>query len=98
MIPQDGLVVVKFSANKRCKPCRDIAPVFKEVSEDKVFSEIKFLTFDLDENQDNMNLASKYQVKGIPTILLFKNGEVRDFIVGFQDKDKLEERIYLLME
>jgi thioredoxin 1 len=63
-------VLVDFYADW-CGPCKMLAPVIKQVK-DTLGDAIKIIKIDVDKNQP---LAAKYQVRGVPTMLLFKNGK-----------------------
>jgi thioredoxin 1 len=62
-----------------------IAPVLEEL-DSEMGDKVKIVKLDVDDNQET---AAKYGVMSIPTLLVFKNGEVVDKVVGFQPKDAL---------
>lgn len=70
LINGDRPVLVDFHATW-CGPCQTLAPILKEVSAE-VNGRAKILKIDVDKNQQ---LASRYQVRGVPTLILFKNGK-----------------------
>ena len=80
-------VMVDFWATW-CAPCRQIAPVIEELAGENDGAKIGKL--DIDSNRDT---ALKYDIQSIPTILIFKNGEVVERIQGIQPKSKLQELI-----
>lgn len=82
-----GVVLVDFWATW-CGPCKMIAPVVEEVS--KEVSNARFVKIDVDENE---NLANKYQISSIPTLMIFKNGTPVDTLVGFMPKDSLKAAV-----
>ncbi|MFT8871665.1 MAG: thioredoxin [Sporolactobacillus sp.] len=83
-----GLVLADFWATW-CGPCRMMAPVLEEIDTD-LADQVKIVKLDVDKNQAT---ASKFEVMSIPTMFLFKDGEVVDRIVGFTPKEALADRI-----
>src|SRR6056297_2979189 len=79
-----GVVLADFWA-PWCGPCKMIAPVLEEL-DGEMGDKVKIVKLDVDENQET---ASKYGVMSIPTLLVLKDGEVVDQIVGFQPKEAL---------
>lgn len=72
-----------------CAPCRMIAPIVEEMSHD-YHGKIVFAKLNTDENQ---NTAMKYGIMSIPTLMIFKNGELVDQIVGAMPRPLLEPQI-----
>lgn len=83
-----GVVLADFWA-PWCGPCKMIAPVLEEL-DSEMGDKLKIVKLDVDDNQET---AAKFGVMSIPTLLVFKNGEVVDKVVGFQPKEALAERL-----
>jgi thioredoxin 1 len=79
-----GLVLVDFWA-PWCGPCKMIAPVLEEV-DGEMGEQVKIVKLDVDENPET---SAKYGVMSIPTLLVFKDGEQVDKVVGYQPKENL---------
>lgn len=87
-IESHGRMLIDFSA-PWCSPCRTMEHIIEEIA-DEWFDKVKIRKVNIDENSD---LLSQYKIRSIPTILLFKNGEVVDRLVGSQSKEKLVSAI-----
>ena len=81
-------VVVDFWA-EWCGPCRMIAPALEEIA-GKLGDKVKIVKLNVDENP---NTAAKYGIMSIPTLMLFKNGEIASRQVGAAPKQKLQQWI-----
>lgn len=85
---QTGLVLVDFWA-EWCGPCRAITPILEEI--DATMGEmVKILKVNIDENPET---PTNYNIRSIPTLILFKNGEPIATQVGLVSKDALKEWI-----
>ena len=81
-----GVVLVDFWA-PWCGPCKMIAPVLEEL-DSEIAGKAKIVKVDVDENQET---AGKFGVMSIPTLIVLKDGEAVDKVVGFQPKEALAE-------
>ena len=77
-------VLVDFWA-EWCGPCKMLGPILEEISED-LKDKLQVVKVNLDENQD---LAMKYSIRSIPTLLLFKDGNLVDTKVGLLPKSEI---------
>ena len=77
-------VIVDFWA-EWCGPCKMLTPILEELS-NEMKNEINIVKVNLDENQD---LAMKYSIRSIPTLLLFKEGNLIDTKVGLLPKSEI---------
>ncbi|MBR6126407.1 thioredoxin [bacterium] len=76
--------VVDFFADW-CGPCRKLSPILEEV-EGELAGKVKFAKINTDEN---IEAAKQYQVSGLPTLLIFKGGEVVERMVGLMPKSSI---------
>jgi len=81
-------VLVDFWA-EWCGPCRMLAPTIEELARE-YSGKVKIGKVNVDQNQD---LAEKYGIRGIPTLILFKNGHIAEQTVGVQSKEALQKMI-----
>jgi len=84
----DKMVLVDFWA-EWCSPCKQLAPALEDASND-LQDKIEVFKINIDENPET---PSRYSVRGVPTILFFKNGELVNRQVGVLPKSKLYEKI-----
>ncbi|WP_186388749.1 MULTISPECIES: thioredoxin [unclassified Stappia] len=84
VLKASGTVVVDFWA-EWCGPCKMIAPALEEISEE-MSGQVKIAKLNIDENQ---NMAMKYGVRSIPTLILFKDGQPVSTQIGAAPKNKL---------
>ena len=82
-ILKNEVVLVDFFANW-CGPCKMLSPVIEQVSNE--ITDVIFVKVDVDESPD---LASMFGIMSIPTLLLFKDGELKNKTMGFMSKSDL---------
>jgi thioredoxin 1 len=88
VLKSDIPVIIDFWATW-CAPCRMIAPIIEQFASEYE-GRVKVCKLDVDNNQQ---VAMNYGIRSIPTVLIFKNGEVVDTIVGAVPKTMLKERL-----
>lgn len=82
-----GVTLADFFADW-CGPCRMLAPVLEEISEE--VEDVNFVKVNVDDNNE---LAKEYDIHSIPTLIIFKDGVVKETILGYQTKENLIEFI-----
>ncbi len=87
-----GLIMIDFWA-VWCGPCRIVAPTVEELSKEYA-GKVKFMKLNTD---DNPEIATKYKIMGIPTLMFFKDGQKVDQIVGAVPKLHLKAKIDSLL-
>jgi thioredoxin 1 len=79
-------VMVDFWADW-CRPCHQLTPTVEEIAREHA-GKLKVVKLNVDEN---INAAGKFNIRGIPTLLVFKNGQVAEQIVGAVPKEQIEK-------
>ena len=80
-------VVIDFHATW-CGPCKILSPILEELQEE--MEEVEFVKLDVDQFPE---ISGANQVMGVPTVVIIKDGEVKDRFVGVQPKDTIKEKI-----
>jgi len=84
---KDKILLVDFWA-EWCKPCKMLTPILEKLDEE--IKEVEFVEINVDENR---TLADNYSIGSIPTLLILKNGEVINKIVGFKPEVIIKNEI-----
>ena len=88
VLKSDVPVMVDFWA-PWCGPCRMVSPLVDELA-DEYDGKARFFKLNTD---DNMRTASQYGIRSIPTLLVFKSGEIVDQVIGFRPKSELKKSL-----
>ncbi|MCI9071074.1 thioredoxin [Clostridium sp.] len=83
----DGLVLIDFYADW-CGPCKMLTPILEEINKEN--KDVRIIKVNID---DSRFLASYYQIQSIPTLVLLKNGQFLNKMIGFRPKKMIEELI-----
>lgn len=86
----EKVVVIDFWATW-CGPCKMMAPVVEEVAKD--YHDVKVCKVNVDEEPE---LSNAFKIVSIPTIVVIKNGEIIDSVVGYRPKEDIEKIIKLV--
>lgn len=84
----NGLTIVDFFTDL-CSPCQMLSDILEEL-ESEMQEKVKFLKVDINKSVD---LANKFKITSVPTLIIFKNGEPIDTLIGFLHKEKLKEKL-----
>ena len=87
-VQREGIVLIDFWA-EWCGPCRRLAPTVDALAND-YDGKVTVGKLNVDENPST---AGRFSIRGIPTILMFKQGEIVESVVGLADKDHLKQLI-----
>ncbi len=94
VIKADSPVLVDFYADW-CGPCKTQTPILDELAQE-FDGKVKFAKVDIDV-EENKDLAVKYGVMSVPTLIIFSNGEVKETLVGVTSKSKLQQKLEALL-
>ena len=85
---KQGIILIDFFATW-CGPCRMLSPIMEELAKD-MENKVKIAKLDIEAQED---IASKYQVTSVPTLILFKDGKEFDRLVGLRDIEDIKKFI-----
>jgi len=93
-VEQSTLPVLVDFYSPTCGPCRTIAPVLETLAQEYAG---RLLVFKLDTSTQQMS-AARFQIRGVPTLLFFKRGQLIDQVVGAVPRSEIEQRIVTLLQ
>lgn len=85
IINSDELTIIDFSATW-CMPCRMLAPILEQVADER--TDVNFYNIDIDDSEE---IAKRYRIFSVPTLMAFKQGKVIDSLVGLNSFDEILE-------
>ena len=88
VVKSDKLVLIDFFATW-CGPCKMLAPVFEQVGEE-MKNEATFLKVDIDQS---LEIAQKFRITTVPTMMIFKDGKPVETLVGFMPKESIVQKV-----
>lgn len=88
VLKSDKPVLVDFWA-PGCPPCAALSPVLEKVA-GELSDQVKFVKINAAQER---SIAGKYRVQAVPTIFIFKDGEVADSVIGFQSEQEIRKRV-----
>ncbi len=87
LLSSEAPVVIDFHATW-CGPCKVLSPILEELNDE--IEGVEFVKLDVDQHPQ---IAGQNQVMGVPTVVILKDGEVKDRFVGVQPKEVIKEKI-----
>lgn len=88
VLDQKGVVLVDFFATW-CGPCKALGPVVDGLAE-ALGDKVKVVKIDIDQNAD---ITAQYRVMSVPTMKIFKDGEVKETLVGLRPESELRDKL-----
>ena len=93
ILKSNSVTVVEFGA-EWCGPCRTMEPIMREIASE-FEGKAKVLPLDIEDNDE---ITTSYRVRNIPMVLYFKDGELKDKMVGAQSKSTIADKINSLID